>query len=151
MKTISDKKLHFSMRQIEIMISNLAAQIKKSKKQINVIVGIESGGLYISKPLSKILNIPHSSIKISFYGDKKTPSNLPIVDEKGLTWNKNDHVLFVDDLIDSGSTFNYIPSVIKHKNYSTAVLFHKKDNKFKIEPTFYVKEKPEAWLVFPWN
>ena len=146
----SQNKIYYNQNHIDSMINQLAKDIG-SKHKIDFIIGIETGGLYISKPLAQILNIPHTSIKISFYGDSKTPNSKPVVNDHGLKWNKNDHYLFVDDLIDSGSTFNYIPKLIKSKNYSTAVLFHKKDNKFKIEPTYWVTEKPDIWIEFYWD
>lgn len=144
-------KLYFSKQDIDTMVEKLANSIIKSKKKIDLIVGIENGGLYISKPLAKLLNKPHASIKVSFYRDSKKPNTKPLVDDKGLKWNKNDSYLFVDDLIDSGVTIKHLPKIVKNGEISTAVLFWKKDNEHKVKPTFYVAEKPEGWLNFYWE
>jgi hypoxanthine phosphoribosyltransferase len=147
-----DDKLYFSKNDINAMIEKLANKIIKSKKHIDIVVGIESSGLYISKPLAQLLNKPHASIKVSFYGENKTPSKTPIVNDRGMKWNETDSYLFVDDLIDSGSTIKYLPNITKSaKNFQTAVLFWKKDNEHKVKPTYWVEEKPEGWLTFYWE
>lgn len=145
-----DGKLYYSEKEILARVEKLATLIKSSKKKIDLIVGIESSGLYISRPLAQLLNLPHASVKISFYGDSKTPKDQPIV-RSDIKWSDQDTYLFVDDLIDSGSTINYLPNIVSKKNALSAVLFYKKDNKFKVKPDFWVEEKPEGWLNFYWE
>jgi uncharacterized protein len=147
-------KTFISSKEIKEMIFQLSEKIKKSGKEYDYIVGIARGGLNISKPLSKLLKVKHISIRVSFYGKKGTISPYPrLIDTTSLEGIVGNDLLFVDDLIDNGHTINWI-----NKNLSTnygpfdiAVLHHNKNNEYKINPTFYVKEKPKAWVVYPWE
>ena len=144
-------KLFYSKQDIDAMVEKLAASIIKSNKKIDLIVGIENGGLHVSIPLAKLLNKPHASIVVSFYRDSKTPHKTPIVNDKGISWNSQDSYLFVDDLIDSGNTIKILPKIVKKGEISTAVLFWKKDNEHNVKPTYYVAEKPNGWIEFYWE
>lgn len=147
---IVDGKIYYTEQEIQTRVEKLADLIKSSKKKIDLIVGIESSGLYISRPLAQLLNLPHASVKISFYGESKTPKDIPVV-KSNIKWSDTDTYLFVDDLIDSGSTIHYLPKLVKKENFLSAVLFLKKNNKYEVTPDFWVEEKPEGWLNFYWE
>lgn len=133
-----------------VLLDNLLKQIENSKIKFDYVVGIANGGLHISKPLAEALNIPHKSIKISFYKNGKL-KNTPKINLNQLkNIDNTKKILFVDDLIDSGSSLNYIKQNI-HLKYKTAVLFRNKNNKYKITPDFYAEEKPDAWIKFHWE
>jgi len=59
-------------------------------------------------------------------------------------------VLIIDDLIDSGETIQTLKTIcgFRENKDAVAVLFwHKSAPK----PDFYVKTKPNAWVVFYWE
>ncbi len=53
--------------------------------------------------------------------------------------------LVVDDIIDTGKT----AEAWKDKGYTIASMYYKKNNL--VEPDFWVKEKTDKWIVFPWE
>jgi hypoxanthine phosphoribosyltransferase len=114
------------------------------------VIGIHSGGLHVSKPLAKMLNLEHIDLRISFYGEQETPKDTPEVNFFGNCIDKDKIYLVVDDLTDSFSTFNYFNNNINDKSHF-CVLYHNINNKFKMTPHYYYKEKPNEWLVFPWD
>lgn len=138
---------------IDKHITTLANKIKKSKKKYSFIVGIARGGLNISKPLSKLLNIPHKTIKVSFYGKavmRGIPQEINI--RPLVARDRDETYLIVDDLVDGGNTFDWIKTNLgPYINFDSAVVYYNKRNDLGYTPTFYAKEKPKKWIVFPWE
>lgn len=133
------------------MTFKLSKRIILDNHKFDYVLGIENGGLNVSIPLSKMLELPHKSIKISFYNDENKINKIPNVDFHGININKSDKVLVVDDLIDSSATFNYFKNNIIC-NYKIAVLYWNKYNKNKIIPDYYIEEKfMNTWLEFYWE
>ena len=133
-----------------IMLERLAQKIKNSKEKFDYIMGIENGGVNVSIPLGLSLKLPHKTIKISFYGDDKKPSETPIVDLRGHIFKEIDKVLLVDDLTDSGKTLEYFKNNFKC-DHKVAVLFH--NERFStVIPEYYSEIKPyDKWIIFPWE
>ena len=145
------KIVHVSKEKVDEMILKLYKRIALNKENFDYVVGIERGGINVSVPLAKMLNIPHKAIQISFYKDDKVASKEPITDFYGHCFNIKDRVLVVDDLIDAGGTLNYfIDNVLC--NYKIAVLYWNKYNKHDIKPDYYIDEKfLNTWLTFYWE
>lgn len=129
---------------IKCMIDSLADQIFNSGIKFAQIVGIANGGLNISIPLSKILKLPHTSVRISHY-DGHIPRKIPVID--GELNIKNN--LIVDDMTDGGFTLKTFDRVFGLEGNKTAVLFWNKYGG--VVPDFYAAEKPNSWIVFPWS
>jgi hypoxanthine phosphoribosyltransferase len=101
----------------------LVEKIRKSKVKFKNIYGEPRGGLVVAVRLSHLLGIP------------------VIVNTNFAT----ERTLFVDDIVDTGKTYQYVR--LHHK---IAVLFWNPNALF--EPTFYVSPKvPNSWIVFPWE
>ena len=113
------KKLFVSWGTYQKMTVALSKKLKKGK--FDFIFGIPRGGLPIAVSLSHILNIP-LIVKIPNSKGKK--------------------ILVVDDISDSGRSFN------KYKIYKTAALFVK--SRTSHIPDYYVN-KTNRWIVFPWE
>lgn len=138
-------KVYVKPLQIDAMVRSLALYIKQSGRAFEQVVGIERGGLFISRPLAALLGLPHDSIMISCYTE--TGKRLaPVISGD---YDTNLDTLIVDDLIDGGSTIKLLNKYY-HQTPSdaVAVLFW---NTTSDEPDFYVEEKPEQWLVWPWE
>lgn len=146
-------KVEIPQSTIDRHIQTLANKIKKSKKEYHYIVGIARGGLHVSKPLSKLLNIPHKTIKVSFYGKalmKGCPQIINIRSLVGLP-RQDKNYLIVDDLVDGGNTFNWLQTNLgPYLDFDSAVIYYNKENSLGFKPTFYAKEKPKKWIIFPW-
>jgi hypoxanthine phosphoribosyltransferase len=136
---------------VDEMILKLYTRITLDKNKFDYVVGIERGGLNISIPLASMLNIPHKSIKISFYNKENKASTVPEVDFYGHQFDKKDKVLLVDDLIDGSYTVKYFRDNVQC-NYKTAVLYWNKYNKNNIKADYYIEEKfINTWLTFYWE
>jgi len=86
------------------------------------IYGVPRGGLVPAVYLSHLLTIP-------------------LTQEPG----PPEETLIVDDIADSGQTL--LP--FYHKGYALATLFYHKRSV--IEPQFWIFEKENEWIVFPWE
>lgn len=145
------QKIGYDKETIQKLMDKLADTIQASQYQFDYVIGIENGGLHISKPLATRFNKLHTSIKISFYGGTEKQKE-PVIDFKGITFNPERSYLFCDDLIDEGATFDYLSKTLSPDiNYKTAVLLWNKNNECDIIPNFYAALKPDAWVEFYWE
>jgi hypoxanthine phosphoribosyltransferase len=142
-----DKK-YYTHSQINSLTDQLVDKIITSGIKFTAIVGIARGGLPIMERLNKKLNLPSYSIKISFYKDSTIQSE-PIVEMNNFIPNDKELYLIVDDLIDSGATFNYISKNFNIK-YKSAVLFWNPQSSVP-KPDFYAENHKGKWVVFPWE
>jgi hypoxanthine phosphoribosyltransferase len=137
-------KVYLPQLYIDEMVWQLAHQIWASEHCFWRVVGIENGGLPVSKPLATILRLPHESIRISCY-DGEILRPVPIVSGCPSQSTNN---LIVDDLIDERHTINTYDKHFGLEGNAVAVLFW---NPIAPKPDFYVEEKPDGWIVFPWE
>lgn len=140
--------INISGKKVNDMVKDLCHKIEMSEISFNKIVGIANGGLNISIPLSEMLHIPHQQLKISFYEGKF------VYKSQSFKHEDDDIVLLVDDLIDSGKTIKYFCDqyhFCQGKNLFVACLFYKVDNDHFQYANYYVEEKPEEWIQFPWE
>ena len=143
------KVLLISQNKIDKMIVQLANKIKKSKVKYDYVVGIARGGLHISKPLSKMLGVPHKSIRISFYGNEFTiPCNYPkILDLRGLEGLEEKKLLLIDDLVDAGNSFSWFEENAGcYFDYDIGVLYFNRQNDKGVIPNYFVQEKRKTFL-----
>lgn len=119
------KKLIYTWEEFEEDIQKI--EIPES---INAIYAVPRGGLVIGIKLSHLFNIP------LFY-------NL----DNALKDFKQEEILIVDDISDSGNTFYNIAMV---NNYQTVSLFVKEGTTY--IPTFFCRKcKKDIWVQFPWE
>jgi hypoxanthine phosphoribosyltransferase len=112
---------------------------------VSRIVGIANGGLNISLPIARILGKPHEYVRISRYdGQAMRPEPLIYGSLSQPTNN-----LIIDDLVDGGHTFKLFDQHFGLVGNTTAVLFWNTQAVF--QPDYYVAEKPESWIQFPWE
>ena len=137
-------KVYLSQFEIDRMIRELARQVQSSGYRLARVVGIANGGLPVSIPLAGLLGLPHENVRVSHY-DGQILRATPIIEGR-LSHPVNN--LVVDDLIDEGWTHNTFDKHFGLRGNKMATLFW---NPVGPEPDFYVEEKPDAWLVFPWN
>ena len=138
-------KVYYSEEQINQMIDELIDLIRASGERFTQVIGIKNGGVPVSTRIAKALGLAHTTVRISHYvGDQLR--RVPLV-ETDDHCHMPGHILIVDDLVDTGATIN----TFHHHfgNGMVAVLFWNADAEPR--PDFYVKEKPDAWVVFPWE
>ena len=107
--------------------------------------------LYPAIYLSHKLDVPHHVLNVSLRDHADTPDLHTL--EKVYAWQKR--VLIVDDINDTGATFNYIMNNFgKPERLKFAVILHNTVSTYKdIDYKGYEINKLEdpRWIVFPWE
>jgi hypoxanthine phosphoribosyltransferase len=135
--------IKLSESEVESMTMDLVKQLHNLP--FSRVVGIANGGLNISLPVARILDKPHEYVRISRYdGQAMRPE--PLI--YGSLSQPIDN-LIIDDLVDGGHTFELFDQHFGLAGNMTAVLFWNTQATF--QPNFYVAEKPENWIQFPWG
>lgn len=146
-------KVYLSWDDVEKLCKDVSDKIIESHFNASIIVSIGRGGMIPSRLISDLLNINN----IVLYGIKvysAISSKLGQPQVMPFTSNIRDHnVLLIDDLADSGQTFDIINAEISQRSpkaVRSACLLCKQRAKRK--PTFYSVDCPdEDWIVFPWE
>jgi len=131
----------------------LGEKIKKSGFIPDCLLGISRGGLWVVRTLADFFDIKDVHIiRVVYYRDVKSTQNKPNliqdVNEKHL---KNKKLLIVDDVSDTGGSFDFTVNLIKKKgisNFKTAVLHYKPWSIFK--PDYFIEEI-DKWIIYPWE
>ncbi len=136
------------------LVHRLAIQIRKDNYHPDIIVTIGRGGYVPARLLADYLDSMNlTSIKIEHYfnATHKHPVTTVIYP---LSINVTDQrVLLVDDVSDSGETFETALAHIRQrsspKSIKTAALHHKMVSSYM--PDYYGDKLPEwRWLTYPW-
>jgi hypothetical protein len=153
------KKRYVSWNEYNKLCDQLIDKIKDSNYKITHVVAVMRGGYYVANRISEALNIPLIFVVAKSYdGTKKTGNVLvsdlifpPDINRRG--WA---NLLIVDDLVDSGDTFNKIQQILFESrivlNFSYfATLWQKENSKF--SPDFVVERNVpiDQWIVQPFE
>ena len=150
------KKHYYSWQDIEDMCTNIVKQMYASNYTPDYIVGITRGGNIPATILSNMLNIPCDAVKISLRDDT---SPLESNKRMSLDAHKGKNILIVDDINDTGATFNWILQdwnldLDKHDNVKFATLTENLSSEFG-HVRYHVHEvnkaEQDVWLVYPWE
>ena len=139
------------MIQMRQGLQNILDQLNQQQWQPQVILGLNRGGCIPAIYLSHKLDVPHHVLNVSLRDHADTPDLHTL--EKVYAWQKR--ILIVDDINDTGATFNYIMNnfgkperlkfaVILHNTVSTYTDIDYKG--FEIN-----KLQDPRWIVFPWE
>ena len=161
------KKHYYSWQDIEDMCTNIVKQMYASNYIPDYIVGITRGGNIPATILSNMLNIPCDAVKISLRDDT---SPLESNKRMALDAHKGKNILIVDDINDTGATFNWIkedwesnclPHHTDHwksvwgNNVRFAVLTDNLSSEFDDCVNYSCdtvnKAEEDIWLVYPWE
>lgn len=116
---------------IELQVRILCAKIRKSGFEFDKIATVSRGGLVPARLVADNFNI------------KKI-----LVDKKKIS----EKILFVDDIYDSGDTFEKIfPMVGKPGNFLYATLIARKGKKYPKQLVYAKKTIGSEYVVFPWD
>ncbi len=117
--------------EIESLILILSKKISKLPRTFTSITTLSRGGLIPSRLLAD-----HLGIKKIFVDRKKISSDS----------------LFVDDIFDSGDTFNKIlPKVNDPSKFVFVTLFARCGKKYPENLLYAKKTKNNAYVIFPWD
>ncbi|HER62873.1 MAG TPA: hypoxanthine phosphoribosyltransferase [Desulfobacteraceae bacterium] len=115
---MADRKLVISKQQIREKVNELAARISADYNGKDlVMIGVLNGAFIFLADLARAVTIPHQIdfIRVASYGSKDAPSDT-ITMTKNVELDINDkHVLLVEDIIDTGSTLNWVSENFKNR------------------------------------
>ena len=179
------KKHYYSWQDVEKACINIALQMYKDDWRPDYIVGITRGGNVPATILSNMLDVRCEALKVSLRDDAMGPeSNLwmaedafgyvPLEEQETCRWDNKlrKNILIVDDINDTGATFNWIkedwqsscfPNEVDAwntvwntdlANVRFAVITENLSSNFG-EVKYYAHEvnkaEDPAWLVYPWE
>lgn len=142
-----------SWSEVQQLCLRLAAMIWDSNYQPDIVVAIARGGFVPARLLCDYLDIMAlTSIKIEHYLAGSTKQEQAIIRYPLCTPIKNQRVLLVDDVNDSGDTLDV---ALQHllsfqpREVRTAVMHHKTSTHFKVD--YLAKTVIKwRWLIYPW-
>ena len=130
-------------------VNTLCRTISLDKFDPQVIVGISRGGLTPGVMMSHWMQKPFKPIKTSLRDFPEWEDYLPK--------KTDERVLIVDDICDSGETFQKISDFITERGVDVEVRFASLwwNNECNFEPHYYVqecaKDSEGIWIHFPWE
>lgn len=155
MNTISQNplKVNFNWQEVEQDCVVLFNKLKKYNLSYKGIIAVSRGGLAIAAIISKLLDIKLiDTLCVSSYEDTlKSFTKLDVLKEPlqakqdlGEKW------LILDDLIDSGYTYEYIHNIMPKAHF--ACLYNKSNENKYINNIVFAKVYPkDSWIEFPWE
>ena len=181
------KKHYYSWQDVERACLSIALQMYNDNWRPDYIVGITRGGNVPATILSNMLGVRGEALKVSLrdnYEGESSESNcwmsedaFGYVDEEERAllksrWdlNKRKNILVVDDINDTGATFNWIKQdwqssclpnessvwdTIWHSNVRFATITDNLSSEFNGKVDYSVHEvnkaEEDVWLVYPWE
>ena len=148
-------KLWYKWNEMRRDVNTLCREILLDGFNPEVIVGLSRGGLTPGVMMSHWMQKPFKPVKASLRDFPEWEDYLPK--------KTDERVLIVDDICDSGETFNRIKSYIKGPRINQplelpvevrfATLWW--NNECNVEPHYYVneiaKDSTGTWIHFPWE
>jgi hypoxanthine phosphoribosyltransferase len=133
------------------MCYKLAEIIKKDNYKPDALIGISRGGLIPLGILAYVLDVRDVyTISLKLYDENKIKNEVEQITPFHLEdLEKYKRVLVIDDVVDTGTTIEYVLSKFKFGEVKVASLFYK-PKKSKLKPDYYVEET-EEWINFPWS
>ncbi len=153
--SVETNKLWYSWEQMRRDVNTLCREILLDGFNPEVIVGLSRGGLTPGVMMSHWMQKPFKPVKASLRDFPEWEDYLPK--------KTDERVLIVDDICDSGETFDRIKSYIKGPRINQplelpvevrfATLWW--NNECNVEPHYYVneiaKDSTGTWIHFPWE
>ena len=143
------KKIWYKWNEMRRDVNTLCRTISLDKFDPQVIVGISRGGLTPGVMMSHWMQKPFKPIKTSLRDFPEWEDYLPK--------KTDERVLIIDDICDSGETFQKISDFIKERGMKVEVRFASLwwNNEVDFEPHYYVqecaKDSEGIWIHFPWE
>lgn len=118
--------------------------------QPSIVIGISRGGLIPATLLSHRLGIRMETVKAAAYEGTRRTLQRPIVIEGWKDFYNAPHVVVVDDILDTGDTFEALKSKagFDQRKFKFATLVTKNTQ---ANSLFYAKVDPRLWVKFPWE
>ncbi|GAA5234390.1 phosphoribosyltransferase [Verticiella sediminum] len=154
----SDKHLWVSWDEYHRLIERLALQVYDSDWKFDQILSLARGGVRVGDVLSRIFDVPLGILATSSYREAAgtVQGDLDIAQYITITRGTlSGRVLLVDDMVDTGLTFNRVLEHLKHQfpavtEIRSAVLWWK--GHAKAAPDYYMAKLPtNPWIHQPFE
>lgn len=142
------RKISLSWGKYSSLVFSLARKIRPKPQ---IIVCISRGGLVPGLLLSKRLSVPLAIIAAHGYIGARRLPGIRICPKIASTSPIRGSILLVDDVADSGRTFEKIlPILSKKGSVKTAAVYKKSHSRF--SPDYFAAQcKGSDWIVFPYD
>jgi uncharacterized protein len=137
----SSPKEYYTWQEIEALVEKLVHTMRRSGKKYDVILAVANGGIILARLIARELDVNH----IQFILDR----NKKLYAEDMLPLIKGKKYLIVDDIYDTGDTFNKVYAMVKEFDCDFAFLMsrYKNSNAALVAKVL----NHEKWIVFPWE
>ena len=134
------------------MLLSLAAQIKESGFQPDIIVAVSRGGWVPGRILSDLLSNPRTAnVKIEFYVGIGKTTRRPVVTQPISEEISQKRVLVVDDVADTGESLLVALEHVRERGADgvrVVTIYHKPHSRYKPD---YFAQTTNLWIIFPWE
>jgi hypoxanthine phosphoribosyltransferase len=134
-------------------VAELAKTITRDYREDDrlYIIGILKGAFIFLADLTRNLEIPHTVdfMALSSYGKTTTTGAVRILMDLREPI-EGQHVLIVEDIVDTGNTLSYLYNILKGRNPAsirTCVLLHKIREKIDVPLDYIGFDIPDVWVV----
>jgi uncharacterized protein len=137
----SSPREYCTWQEIEVLVEKLAYTMQMSHKTYDVVLAVTNGGIIPARLIARELDVNH----IQFIPIR----NKKLYAEDMLPLLKGRKYLIVDDIYDSGDTFNKVYAIVKEFDCDFAFLMtrYKNSNASLVAKVL----NHEKWIVFPWE
>jgi hypoxanthine phosphoribosyltransferase len=153
--SLQQPALLFTQEQIACRVGELARQISSDYADVSelVMVGVLRGCYMFLADLSRALTVPRrvDFIAVSAYGQQTSPSDALRLIMDVRSDLAGQHVLLVDDIVDSGRTFHYLLNLFRARNPASlrTCAFLRKPGRLEVEVSldYLGFDIPDVWVV----
>lgn len=138
---------------IQERVVELARQISQDYQDVGqlYLIGILKGAFIFLADLARQLEVPHSVdfMALSSYGKTTTSGAVRIIMDLREPV-EGQHLLIVEDILDTGHTLNYLYNVLKGRNPAsirTCVLVRKERESLDVPVNYLGFKIPDVWVV----
>ena len=160
------KKYYYTWQDVEDSCVNIALQMYKDSWRPDYIVGITRGGNVPATILSNMLGIRGEALKVSLRDGGECETNCWMAEDAfGSDETAQKNILIVDDINDTGATFNWVKQDWHSSVYKGAETVWGDSVRFAVITenlssefdgvNYYAHEvnkaEEDVWLVYPWE
>ncbi len=141
------EKIYINWSEFHQDVKDLCKKIKESG-EFDKIIAISRGGLIPAAIIAYELNIRNTeTINFSSYDGNYERRRDEEIEISGHIGNVNEKTLVIDDLSDSGRTYEILRRVYPQAKFVT--VYAKAKGALQVD--VFAKAMPDEWLVFPWD
>ena len=165
-------KRHLNNKELSGLVANICRDISNSEWRPDYIVGLSRGGLVPATMISHYLGVPMHTLNVSLRDNRTGPESNLWMAEDAFGYDPDiptPNILIVDDINDSGATFNWIMDdwrsgclpndprweSVWNQNVRFAVLFDNLASQCNVKMDYVGEEinkaEQDIWIEFPWE